>query len=479
MIAEQLKKSILQAAIQGKLTEQLPEDGDARDLLKDIKKEKAQLIKEGKIKKEKSLPEITDDVLPFDIPGNWCWVRLGDIGETNIGLTYKPSDISNEGTIVLRSGNIQNGKIDYHDIVKVNLDIPENKKCHTGDLLICARNGSIRLVGKTAIIDNEGMTFGAFMAIYRSQFDNYVYYYLSSPYFRADFDGVSTTTINQITQDNFKNRLIPLPPIAEQNRIVKNLGKILPEIEILRNEETRLEDIQKSFPKKMKGSILQAAIQGKLTGQLRSDGNARDLLKEIQKGKNRLIKEGKIKKEKPLTEITEDEIPFDIPENWAWVRLGEISEVSAGTTPNNKYIVSDGNIPFYKVSDMNTFGNEKYMNIAQEYLSDEYKNYLLETDTIIYPKNGGAVFTNKRRITTKPCLVDLNTGYCKPYWKTSIDYLYFWFSSINFVNFYSGTVLPTVSAGIIKNLLIPIPPLTEQSRIVQRLEELLPLCKAI
>lgn len=225
---KKMKDSLLQAAIQGKLTEQLESDGDARDLVADIKKEKERLIKEGKIKKEKPLPEITEDEIPFDIPDNWCWVRLGDIGETNIGLTYKPSDVSINGTLVLRSGNIQNDKMDYSDNLYVNCDIPESKKCHVGDILICARNGSKKLVGKAAIVDQEGMTFGAFMALYRSPFNRYIHKYLSSPYFRSDLDGVSTTTINQITQNNLKERLVPLPPLAEQVRIVEKLEQLLP-----------------------------------------------------------------------------------------------------------------------------------------------------------------------------------------------------------------------------------------------------------
>lgn len=223
-----MKNSLLQAAIQGKLTEQLESDGDARDLVKDIRREEERLIKEGKIKKGKPLPEIAEDEIPFGIPDNWCWVRLGDIGETNIGLTYSPSDISMEGTLVLRSGNIQNDKIDYSDNLYVNCHIPERKKCHVGDLLICARNGSKRLVGKAAVIDREGMTFGAFMAVFRSPFNRYIHKYIGSPYFRADLDGVNTTTINQITQNNLKKRLIPLPPVAEQIRIVERLDKLVP-----------------------------------------------------------------------------------------------------------------------------------------------------------------------------------------------------------------------------------------------------------
>jgi type I restriction enzyme S subunit len=225
---KKMKDSLLQAANQGKLTEQTEADGDARELVADIQKEKERLIKEGKIKKEKALPEIAEDEIPFEIPENWCWVRLGDIGETNIGLTYKPSDVSIDGILVLRSGNIQNDKVDYFNNLYVNCDIPESKRCHVGDILICARNGSKKLVGKAAIVDREGMTFGAFMALYRSLFNKYIYKYLSSPYFRSDLDGVSTTTINQITQNNLKERIVPLPPLSEQQRIVERLEQLLP-----------------------------------------------------------------------------------------------------------------------------------------------------------------------------------------------------------------------------------------------------------
>nr|WP_280522481.1 restriction endonuclease subunit S [Neisseria dumasiana] len=169
------------------------------------------------------------------MPENWVWVRLGEIGETNIGLTYDKKDISSEGTIVLRSGNIQNDKIDLSDVVKINSDIPLNKMCQKGDILICARNGSKSLVGKAAIINEEGLSFGAFMAIFRSPFNPYVFYYLHSPLFRSAFDGVGTTTINQITQDNLRNRLIPLPPLAEQARIVAKLDALLAQIELLEN----------------------------------------------------------------------------------------------------------------------------------------------------------------------------------------------------------------------------------------------------
>ena len=183
----------------------------------------------SKSKKEKTIVQISDDEMPFDIPDSWKWVRLGTIGYTNIGLTYSPKDVSSEGTIVLRSSNIQEGRMDYNDIVKVKVEVPDNKMCRKGDILICARNGSKRLVGKAAIIDADGMSFGAFMAIFRSECNQFIYYVINSAYFRNTLLGdTGTTTINQITQDMLKNVLVPLPPIAEQKRIVAKLEEILP-----------------------------------------------------------------------------------------------------------------------------------------------------------------------------------------------------------------------------------------------------------
>ena len=225
-----MQKSILQMAIQGKLVEQRPEEGTGEELyqqIKTIENEETQPKKRGK-GKNKILPIPVDD-LPFEIPSSWAWVRLGTIGYTNIGLTYSPRDVSEEGIIVLRSSNIQNGKMDYEDIVHVSIDVPANKMCCKGDILICARNGSKRLVGKSATIDRDGMSFGAFMAIFRSSCNAYILHVINSAYFRNSLLGdTGTTTINQITQDMLKNALIPLPPLAEQKRIVARLEELLP-----------------------------------------------------------------------------------------------------------------------------------------------------------------------------------------------------------------------------------------------------------
>ena len=225
---EELKKSILQEAIQGKLCGQKTEDGAARDLIEKILIEKERLIETGQIKKQKDLPPIQEDEILFDIPENWEWVRLGNIGETNVGLTYKPIEVSNSGTIVLRSNNIQDGVLVYTDVVKVSKEIPMSKMCQIGDIIICARNGSKRLVGKAALIDIEGMSFGAFMAVYRSICNPYILKYINSVQFRKIMlPEVGTTTINQITQESLRKCVIPMPPLTEQDRIIKKVDQIM------------------------------------------------------------------------------------------------------------------------------------------------------------------------------------------------------------------------------------------------------------
>ncbi len=238
---EQLKKSILQYAIQGKLVAQDANDESAEALYAKIQAEKQMLIKEGKIKKDKPLPPITDDEVPFAIPSTWKWVRLGDIGESRIGLTYHPEDISDDGMIVLRSSNIQNNKLSFNDVVRVKVSVPNNLLVNTGDIIICARNGSKALVGKSAIIQDikEPMTFGAFMAIYKSPINEYVKIYLDSPLFKKTLDAVNTVTINQITQKNLNNAIIPLPPLAEQKRIVSKVNDLMQYCEELGHPEKR------------------------------------------------------------------------------------------------------------------------------------------------------------------------------------------------------------------------------------------------
>lgn len=197
------KQKILSLAIRGKLVPQDPNDEPA-----------SVLFGSESINKVQS---------PFEVPDSWAWYRLGDIGSTNIGLTYKPTDICNDGVPVLRSNNIKNGRLDFSELVRVSTPLTESLILNNGDILICARNGSRHLVGKCALMNDvtESLTFGAFMAVFRSICNPYVFYFLNTDVFRSVFqsEGISTQ-INQLTQAMIKSTLIPLPPLAEQQRIV-------------------------------------------------------------------------------------------------------------------------------------------------------------------------------------------------------------------------------------------------------------------
>ena len=261
MDIEKIKQRILDLAIRGKLVPQDPNDEPASVLIEKIKAEKEKMIKEGKIKSSKDdsyiykasdncyyekkgniVKNVTSEI-PFDIPNNWSWARLYSIGTTNIGLTYRPENICENGTIVLRSSNIKNNKIDLNDLVRVNSVIHDNQYINNNDILICARNGSKALVGKCALYTykDQKMSFGAFMAIFRTKCYKYTYYYFLSKQFRSNFENENNKQINQVTQDILKNSLIPIPPLQEQYKICETIEKYF---DLLNNIENNINSIK-------------------------------------------------------------------------------------------------------------------------------------------------------------------------------------------------------------------------------------------
>ena len=475
MIAEKLRKSILQAAIQGKLTEQLPEDGDARDLLTAIKAEKAQLIKEGKIKKEKPLPKITEDEIPFEIPENWCWVRLGDVIMQNIGGGTPSKSVPEYwgGNIPWASVKDLNCKFltktkDY--ISEAGLNNSSSNLIPKGNLVICTRMG----LGKIVFNEIDVAINQDLRAIFLPKnIDKWFMYYF---YMTLSFVGKGAT-VKGISVKELSNILMPIPPYAEQQRIVLAIEEVLEEIEEFEKDEIKLERLQKSFPKKMKDSLLQAAIQGKLTEQLESDGDARDLVVEIQKEKKRLIKEGKIKKEKPLPEITEGEIPFEIPENWCWVRLGDITDYGIGKQ------INQNNIP------PNSWILE-LEDIEKESLKLKCKRFDRKPGSSKNKFSTGEILYGKLRPYLKKVIIADESGYCSTeivpfhgYGNISSSYLKYCMvaPSVNSIinQITHGMDMPRLGTDKAKRLIIPLPPLAEQHRIVERLEQLLPLCDAL
>ena len=282
MDTKKLRQKILDLAIRGKLVPQDPNDEPASVLLERIRAEKERLIKEGKIKRSKKSTSDTPhygNEAPFEVPESWEWCTIDDIAESNIGLTYKPSDISNDGVPVYRSNNIQNRSICLDDVVRVDTQILEKQYLHESDLLICARNGSRNLVGKCALIPSlsEPTTFGAFMAVCRSSYNKWIFLLLNSDYFDAYLDDSNSTAINQVTQKMLLAFQMPFPPANEQDRIYNEVCKWFSVIDSLEIEER---DLNLSI-EKAKFKILELAIHGKLVPQDPNDEPAIELLKRI------------------------------------------------------------------------------------------------------------------------------------------------------------------------------------------------------
>ena len=347
-----MRQLILTLAIQGKLIPQAPNDESADVLLAKLRIDEPG--DNGRRRKADQLSKLTPDEIPFDLPSGWAWERLGSIGETNIGLTYSPQDLSDVGIPVLRSSNIQNGKLDYADLVRVKCEPKSSVMVKEGDLLICARNGSRALVGKAALIENltEPAAFGAFMAIFRSPINRYLYHFICSPLFRRMIDEVNTTTINQITQSNLRTTLAPIPPLAEQKRIVAKVDELMGLCDVLEAQQQERE-LQKSVlvrsslsrfaesptrenlgylfhnsydipPSELRKSILTLAVQGKLVPQDPKDEPAAELISRVTSEKARLVRSKEIKNEPPLDPITEGEV-LSIPQNWAWCGAGAMA----------------------------------------------------------------------------------------------------------------------------------------------------------
>ena len=333
MIAEKLRKAIFQAAMQGKLTEQLPEDGDARDLLTEIQQEKKRKIKTGEIKATKPLPPIGPEDIPYEIPENWVWTRLGEIGEIVGGGTPKSTNPEywDSGTIEwitpadmkLNSGMFISGGT--RRITKLGLERSSAQLLPEGSIVYSSRAP----IGYVAITKNLLATNQGFKSIkfIRGDIATYLYYALIERTPEIIKMG-SGTTFLEISGSIFSQVQFPLPPLSEQDRIVKYLKSLLPLIDDLEKVEKELDALEQEFPVKLKKSLLQAAMQGKLTEQLPEDGDARDLLVEIQREKKRKIRAGEIKAAKPLLPIDPDEIPYEIPENWVWARFGQIVDIN-------------------------------------------------------------------------------------------------------------------------------------------------------
>ena len=490
MTPQELKASILQMAIQGKLVEQRPEEGSGEELYQQIQAEKQALIKAGKIKKEKPLPEIIEDEIPFDIPESWKWYRLGE-------LTYNWGQKTPDNRFCyVDVGSVNNAShtLNSENTVVEAKDASSRAKkiVKYGDVIFATIRPYLKNI---CIIDRvfpyEPIVSTAFAVMHCPEglLNKYLYYYLLSPTFMSfanASDKAKGVAYPAIGEKDFFNGIIALPPLAEQKRIVAKIEELIPLIDRYEQAWSKLEDFNKRFPVDMQKSILQMAIQGKLVPQLPEEGTGEELYQQIQTEKQRLIKSGTIKKEKPLPEITEDEIPFDIPESWKWYRIGELFNIVNGFTPlkSNPEFWTDGDIPWFTIEDVRRQGRfiastEKF--ITRKALAKNTER-IVPADTVLLccTASVGEYAYTKIPLTTNQ---QFNAFVVKDYYKNAVYPLYvFEYTKTlkgSLIDRAGKTTFNFVSVGKLSNMLIPLPPLAEQKRIVAKLEEILPLCERL
>lgn len=481
MNAQDLKNSILQLAIQGKLVEQRQEEGSAKELIEEIKSEKERLIKEKKIKKEKTLVEITEDEVPFEIPESWEWVRLGDVFNLTMGQSPSgDSVLEDDSGIEFHQGKVFFGE-DY--IQKSNQSTSKPTKIvEPNSVLLCVRApvGIVNITQRKICI-GRGLCGINTLAGMNEKF---VLFLIRA--FKNDFIRKATgTTFVAITGEVVKNQLIPIPPLAEQKRIVSKIEELIPHIEKYSTAHSKLEIFNKKFPEDMQKSILQYAIQGKLVEQREKEGTAEELYKQIQEEKEKLIKEKKIKKEKQLAEITEDEVPFEIPESWKWVRLGDICEkIGSGSTPTGgKAVYKESGIKFLRSQNIY---NDGLRIDGIVYISEEQNKLgsVVKPKDILLNITGGSI----GRCALVPDDFDLANINQHVMIIRNLNLDNRFFLHLVLISPYIQSMIMSVQVGVsreglsaekLKNFLIPLPPLSEQKRIVAKIEEMLPYCKQL
>ena len=326
------------------------------------------------------------------------------------------------------------------------------------------------------------MSFGAFMAIFRSNSNKYIHKFINSSVFRKQLDDANTTTINQITQDMLKSAICPLPPLAEQQRIVAKIEELMPLVDEYDKAEKELTALNAKFPEQIKKSVLQYAIQGKLVAQSKADEPASELLKRIKAEKQQLIKEKKIKAEKTLPPITEEEIPFKIPESWVWVRLGEIVSILGDGIHGTPNYDTNGDYFFINGNNLDN-GKIVIKDSTKRINHDEFLKHKKELNkrSILVSINGTlgniAFYNNEKVILGK------SACYFNLFEPINMEYVRIIIKSKHFEDYAltsaTQTTIQNVSLKSMRELPIPLPPLSEQQRIVEKVEEVLGVCEGL
>lgn len=491
MTPEQLKASILQYAIQGKLVEQRPEEGTGEELYQKMQTDKQTLIREKKIKKEKPLPDIIDNEIPFDVPESWKWVKVGNVGSWSSGATPSRTNPAYYGGSIpwLKTGDLNDGFIQEvpEYITDLALEKTSLRLNPIGSVLMAMYGATI---GKLGILEIPVTTNQACCACipYAGMNNKYLFYSLMS--MRQSYIGMAEGGAQpNISKEKIVNSLIPLPPAEEQRRIVAKIEELLPYVDRYAAAYEKLEQFNAKFPEDMKKSILQYAIQGKLVEQRAEEGTGEELYQQIQAEKQRLIAEKKIKKEKPLPEIAENEKPYDIPDNWTWVRFGDLGSYKKGpfgSAITKSMFVPKGNGAIKVYEQKNAIQKDATLGdyyIRRDYFESKMKGFEVFPGDIIVSCAGTIGETYVMPDKFEQGIINQALMRMKIFEPLYIPYFLTFFDFVLKKNARSGSKGSAIKNippfEILKNYLVPIPPLAEQRRIVAKLEEILPLCERL
>lgn len=483
-----IRGKILDFAIQGKLTEQLPEDGTAEELYQQIHSEKQALIAAGKIKKEKPLPEITAEEIPFELPHNWKWVRLGAIAHQITDGTHRTPTYQNEGVPFLSVKDISAGYLDLSDIKHISLaeHVELSKRCkpEKNDVLVCR----IGTLGKALRIDTD-LEFSIFVSlglikIGNEVLSNHIVTVINSEYGAGWIQSIKAGGAMHAYKINLTdlNLLpVPLPPLAEQQRIYERLEEVHSALKIIDKLQAQYADNLTV----LKGKLIDAAIQGKLTEQLPEDGTAEELYHRVQAKKQALIESGRIKREKPLPTILDDDVPYDIPKTWKWIHWGDVVNIVSARRVHQADWRESG-VPFYRAREIAKLAEDGFVNnelfISEELYSEFSKSGVPQENDLMVSAVGTLGRTYVVKATDRFYYKDAsvlcfeNFGSINPHFLAYVMKSDLMRQQIESNS--GGTTVDTLTMVRMVKYLLPLPPRAEQDRIVNALNEALVVINA-
>ena len=493
MTPQELKSSILQLAIQGKLVKQRPEEGTGEELYQQIQAEKKRLIQEGKIKKERPLPEIAEDEVPFEIPESWKWVQIRDIAiKITDGTHHSPANYEQGKYRYVTAKNIKNQGVTLTNITYVSEDVHNEifARCNPehGDVLLIKDGATTGVVTVNNLIEPFSMLSSVALLKMPSLMSAWylVYVMRSDLLYKAVRAQMKGTGITRITLKQIELMTIPLPPLAEQKRIVAKIEELLPYLDRYEKAWNRLEEFNRRFPADMQKSILQMAIQGKLVEQRPEEGTGEELYRQIQAEKQALIKAGKIKKEKPLPEIAEDEVPFEIPEGWKWVRLGQAIDMLSGFAFKSSDFKETGHYRLLRGINLGVATTRWDDTVYVDEMPKKLEPYRIQKGDVLIGLDRPWI-SDGIRVTIyndeEQTYVVQRVLRVRETCAIIKEYIALLLRSNLFKSAVEGQTtgisVPHISPGQVGNVVIPLPPIAEQKRIVTRLEEILPLCERL